>query len=130
MATETVNQGTDDHELDALYEQVMQCEPAVPPHDMEMLADLVRNNERVGRQWRLTALLASKGGAFFRELSEDSDQAKALAPTVELLRDFAGLLRTMADLADCASSRVMVAGCNHEQFNEWAQFEPRQSTTA
>lgn len=117
MATDTLIH--DDDQLDQLYEQVMTCQSAIPQSELKPLADLVRNNERVGRQWRLTAVLASKDGPFFREISESEDKAKALAPTIELLNDFAVLMRTMADLAECASSRLLVAGCNHENFNDW-----------
>lgn len=109
----------DDNDLDQLYEQVMNCESAITTSELEPLADLVRNQERVGRQWRLTALLASKNGEFFREVAESEEQARALAPIIGHLHDFAELLRGMADLADCASSRLMVAGCNHENFNDW-----------
>ena len=117
MATDTLIH--DDEQLGQLYEQVITCESAIPQNELEPLADLVGNNERVGRQWRLTALLASKDGAFFREVAENEEKAKALAPTIELLTDFAGLMRTMAELAECASSRLLVAGCNHENFNDW-----------
>jgi hypothetical protein len=108
-------------ELDQLFEQVMTCESAIPPSELEPLADLIRNQERVGRQWRLTALLASKNGEFFREVANDEEQARVLAATIGPLEDFSKLLRAMADLADCASSRLMVAGCNHEDFNDWVK---------
>jgi hypothetical protein len=110
---------TGDNELDAIYDQVMHCEAAIAPQDVERLADLVLSNEVVGRNWRLTALLAGKDGEFYRELSEDEGKAEALAPATESLRDFAKLLRQMADLADSASARIMVAGCNHEHFTDW-----------
>lgn len=117
MADETVTH--DAEEMDRLYQQVMNCEPAIVPSELEPLADLIGNNERVGRQWRLTAVLASKDGTFFRDLAENEDAAKALAPTVDLLNDFAKLMRKMADLAECGASRVLVAGCNHVHFNDW-----------
>ena len=116
MATENVN----DLDLDAIYEGVMTCEPAIPEDEMKPLADLVMNQEMVGRQWRLTALLASRGGEFFRRVAEDEETAIALAPTVGLLSDFAKLLREVADLADCSAHRIAVAGCNHEDFNTWS----------
>jgi hypothetical protein len=112
---------TGDNELDALYEQVLHCEPAIAPQDVERLADLALNQEQVGRNWRLTALIAGKGGEFYRELAEDAGKAEALAPVTETLRDFARLLRQVADLADSASARIMVAGCNHEQFLDWVK---------
>jgi hypothetical protein len=82
---------------------------------------MVRDNECVGIPWRLTALITSKGGAFFKELSESEEQAKALAPTVDTLRAFSERLQMVAKLADTAASRIMVAGCNHENFNEWME---------
>ena len=109
----------DDKALDELYEQVLHCEPAIAPQDVELLADLVMNQERIGRNWRLTALIAGKGGEFYRELAENADHAQMFAPTTICLRDFARLLRHVADLADSVSARIMVAGCNHEHFNDW-----------
>lgn len=122
MANENVTQAThgdSDADLDLLYERVLTCESAIRLSDLEPLADMVMNQEKVGRQWRLTALLASKDGTFFKEVATDEGKAKALAPTVGLLSDFAALLRGMADLAECASGRLMIVGCNHEKFNEW-----------
>ena len=120
MATETVGQGpTDDGYADKLFEQVMTCAPALPPEQMEGVANLVMNQEVVGRQWRLTAFLASKGGEFYRELADDAAKAEVIVPAADLMRDFAKLLRSVADLADCVAARVMVAGCNHERCNEW-----------
>ncbi len=121
MATDTLNHEAEDEDIDAIYERILSCEPALPPNEMEQMADLVFSNERVVRQWRFTAMLASKEGAFFRELSEDAEKAKVFAPTVETLKVFATLLREVAKLADCAAARVAVAGCNHQQFLVWAK---------
>ncbi|AJX82575.1 hypothetical protein [Burkholderia pseudomallei] len=109
----------DDKALDELYEQVLHCEPAIAPQDVGPLADLVMNQEQVGRNWRLTAMIAGKGGEFYRELAVNADHAQTFAPVTLCLRDFAKLLRQVADLADSASARIMVAGCNHEHFNDW-----------
>lgn len=115
----TQNATNDVEELEAIYKGVLNCESAIPPEELDLLADMVRDNEIVGRPWRLTALIASKDGAFFKELSESEEKAKALAPTVDALRAFSDRLQGMAKLADCAASRIMVAGCNHEDFIEW-----------
>jgi hypothetical protein len=106
-------------ELDALYESVLHCRPVIREDEAHRLADLVFDKEHIVREWRLTALLASKGGAFYKELSEDSEKAQALAPAVEPLIGFAKLLRDMANFADCVSARVMTAGCNHDRFVDW-----------
>ena len=75
------------------------------------------------RPWRLAALLATKDGAFFNELANDPEKAKAFAPTASVLRGFAERMRMVAKLAECAAARVLVAGCNHEQFSTWATEE-------
>lgn len=113
-------QQTEGAELDALYQQVMTCEPALAPDQLDTVADMVKDQEATGRPWRLAALLATKDGTFFNELANDPERAKALAPTVSVLQDFAERMRMVAELAECAAARVMVAGCNHEQFNAWA----------
>ena len=110
---------TNDADLDAMYESVLNCESAINSDDVEPLADLVRKNELVGIPWRLTAVIAGKDGTFFRNLSEDEGAAKALAPAVDGLYEFSNRLKKMAELAECVASRIMVAGCNHRNFNKW-----------
>lgn len=106
-------------ELDALYDQVMTCAPALAPEMLDTVADMAIDQEATGRPWRLAALLATKDGAFFKELANDPEQARVLAPTVAALQDFAERMRGVADLAECVAARVAVAGCNHDQFNAW-----------
>lgn len=106
-----------------MFEQVMNCGPALPPDRLEEVADMVRDQGLTGRPWRLAALLASKDGAFFKDLAHDPEKAQALAPSVAVLYEFADRLRGVAELAECAAGRVMVAGCNHPQFNTWAERE-------
>lgn len=122
MAVADVNNG-DQIDLEALYQQVLCCDPAIPPEEVEPLADLVMKQERVGRQWRLTALIAGKDGAFFKDIADNTETARAFAPCVGALHEFSGLLRMMADLADCAAARISTAGCNHENFLEWMAEE-------
>ena len=90
---------------------------------MEQWADLVFSKERVIRNWRLAALIASKDGAFFRELADDAGKAESLAPVVGTLNDAAELLRVMARIMDAVSTRIAVAGCNHPGFNEWMEAD-------
>ena len=127
MTPKTVEQALSEETSRQWFDQVVTCEPALPPEDVKELADLVMDQERVGQQWRLTAVLASKEGEFFRDLSKDADKAQALAPTIDTLLAFAKLLRSVADLADCAAHRVLVAGCAHEHFNEWVAATDAQS---
>lgn len=119
MADVILNDGADDVE-ERIYESVMTCEPALAAQDVSLLADLVGNKPAICRPWRLTALLAGKSGEFYRELATSEPLAQAFAATPDCLRDFAARLREVADLADCVSARVMVAGCNHPRFDEWA----------
>lgn len=125
MATENVSHGagSESEDLERIYQDVLCCQPIVPPSEMEALADLVFSKERLIRNWRLAALVGSKDGEFFRELASDADKAKALAPTVDVLRNAAELLRGMAQVMESVSCRIMVAGCNHEHFNEWMEAE-------
>lgn len=120
MATSDVS-NDDQVDLEAVYQQVLVCEPAIPPDEVEPLADLVMKKERVGRPWRLTAVVAGEDGEFFKRIATSVETAKAFAPTVNVLRDFAGLLRTMADLAECSAARIATAGCNHEKFLDWME---------
>lgn len=121
MAKKKSTNSVESDELDAIYESVMNCEPAIPVNEMERLADLVMNQELVGRSWRLTALLASKDGSFFRGVAEDLQTGKVFASAIGPLQDFEKLLRMMADLAGTAQARLLVSGCAHEQFNAWVK---------
>ena len=117
MADDTVN----DDELNALYEGVMSCQPLVPPEEMEALADLVFSKDKLIRAWRCAALFGSKDGKFFRELANDATKAQALAPVVGALKDTASLMRVMAEIMDGTSTRIAIAGCNHDDFSKWQQ---------
>lgn len=102
-----------------IYDGVLTCQSAIPKTEIELLADVVRNNGRMGIPWRLTAFLAGQDGAFYREVAENEEKAKALAPNIGALQDFAAMLKKVSELANCVSMRLMVAGCNHENFNTW-----------
>jgi hypothetical protein len=121
MADITVGESLNDHELDALFAQVMTCEPALPQADVEGLANLVMKQERVGRPWRLTAVIAGKDGKFYSDLAADAAKAEAMAPTVEILADFSQTLRAIADLADCSAARIQVALSNHADCDRWME---------
>lgn len=123
MANANVNHSADgnDEDMEKIYQDVLHCHPLVPLGEMEALADLVFSKERVVTTWRLAALVGSKDGEFFRELASDAEMAKALAPTVDALSNAATLLRDVAQIMEGAACRIMVAGCNHEDFNKWAQ---------
>lgn len=108
-------------EVDALYESVMSCAPVVSPEDVERYADLVFSKEHVIRAWRAAAFFGSKGGEFYKELSNDKEKARAAAPIVEPLKHTAKLIRDMADIMDSVSARISVAGCNHRDFDKWAK---------
>jgi hypothetical protein len=124
MANETVNPAGNDAELtteeaDAVFEQVLNCEPALLPADVDKVGAGVFDKEHVIIPWRMTALLAGEGGAFFKGISEDAKKAQVFAEAVGDLQGFAVFLREMADLADCVATRVMVAACAHEDFPKW-----------
>lgn len=115
MAKKTVN----DDRLEALYQGVMTCEPVIPVDLQDEVADLVFSKERMIRAWRLAAFLGTKDGSFFKELSTDATMAQTFAPVLGALEDTAELLREMASIMDCVGTRVAVAGCNHQKFEEW-----------
>ena len=107
------------NKVDAFFEQVMTCEPAVNPADAPMLADLIFSKERMIRSWRAAAMLASKGGDFYRDLSTNAEHAQTWAGVLDPIEGAAKLLREMADIMDCVTARVGIVGCYHERFNEW-----------
>lgn len=124
MAKKTVTRSKSSEEearLDALYKGVLKCEPALLPSLLDEVADAVLDNEQIGRPWRLTAVLATKDGTFFDQVSSDADLAKTMASCIDVLDSFSKRLELMKKLADTVTARLMVAGCNHEKFNDWAK---------
>lgn len=115
MADEILTEG----EAEALFQQVVTCKPVVPPESMETVADMVRSNEAMGRPWRLAAVIGSKDGSFFQTIADEEDTAKTMVEAMVPLQDFAKRLREMADVADAAAARIMVAACAHQDFPQW-----------
>lgn len=123
IVSDTTPGGLTEEDSEKLFKDVLACEPAMAIEMLDEFADLPRSNERFGRQWRSTAVLATKGGDFYRKLSDDASMAKVMAPMVYILTDFAKVLREAAELADRVAARVMIAGCGHEDFIEWMKDE-------
>ena len=106
-------------ELDAIYEGVMTCQPALLPSLVEEVADAIRDNEQMGVPWRITAVLAGKDGEFFKQVANDAETAKTMATLIDGLTSFSKRLEQMKQFADTVTCRLVVAGCNHEKFNDW-----------
>ena len=123
MAKKNVTRGKSkkESELDALYAGVMTCQPALLPSLVEEVADAIRDNEQMGRPWRVTAVLAGKDGEFYKQVASDVETAKTMAPLIDVLTCFSKRLEAMKKLADSVTCRLLVAGCNHEDFNDWVQ---------
>lgn len=84
-------------------------------------AGAVKNNEQMGVPWRITAVLASKDGEFFKQVANDAETAKTMATLMDGLTSFSKRLEQMKQLADTVTCRLLVAGCNHEKFNDWVK---------
>lgn len=106
-------------ELDKIYEGVMTCQPALLPSLVEEVANAIRDNEQMGIPWRMTAVLAGKDGKFFREVANDVETAKTMATLIDGLTCFSKRLEQMKKFADTVTCRLLVAGCNHRNFNKW-----------
>lgn len=108
-----------DDKFDALYEGVMKCQPALLPSLLEEVASAVKDNEQMGIPWRITTVLATKDGEFFKQVAEDEETAKTMAAVIDGLHCFSKRLEQMKQLADTVTCRLVVAGCTHEKFNHW-----------
>lgn len=106
-----------------LFKSVIASEPVLKEAELDDFAGLPANVEHFVRKWRCMAVLATKDGAFYQELSDDPSKAETFAPTVNMLHEFADLLREAAKMADCVSTRVMVAGCGHKDFVQWMEAD-------
>jgi predicted alpha-1,6-mannanase (GH76 family) len=108
-------------ELDAIYEGVMTCQPALLPSLVDEVAAAITDNEQMGVPWRITAVLAGKDGEFFNQVANDAETAKTMATIMDGLTSFSKRLEQMKKLADTVTCRLLVAGCNHEKFNDWVK---------
>lgn len=121
MANDIVNDAelTDQAALD-FFDQVLTCEPLVSAAEVDEMANMVHSPEHFTRFWRMAVASASKGGDFYKGVSENQEQAKGLMiDVVPRLQEFQKTLREMADLTDCAAMRIVVAASNHEASTEW-----------
>ena len=121
MARKNVTRGKSkkDLELDAMYQGVLNCQPALLPSLVNEVADAVRDNEQMGIPWRITAVLAGKDGEFFKQVANDAETAKTMAPLIDGLARFSRRLDQMKEFADTVTARLLVAGSNHKKFGEW-----------
>ena len=110
-----------DAELHAIYEGVMTCQPVLSPSLVEEVADAIRDNDQMGVPWRITAVLASKDGEFFKQVANDVDTAKTMAGLIDGLQGFSKRLEAMKKMADAVTARLQVAGCNHIKFDDWVK---------
>ena len=108
-------------ELDAIYEGVITCQPALLPSLVDEVAAAIKDNEQMGVPWRITAVLAGKDGEFFKQVANDAETAKTMATLMDGLTSFSKRLEQMKKLADTVTCRLLVAGCNHEKFNDWVK---------
>ncbi len=115
----TPTETNEDDDLEAVYQSVMTCQPALLPSMVEKLSNVVKDNEQMGIPWRVTSVMASKDGEFFRKVANDAETAKTMAAMIDGLISFSQRLEMMKGLADTVINRLLVAGCNHEKFNDW-----------
>ena len=108
-------------ELDAIYEGVMTCQPALLPSLVDEVAAAIKDNVQMGVPWRITAVLAGKNGEFFKQVASDAETAKTIATLMDGLTSFSKRLKLIKQLTDTVTCRLLVAGCNHEKFNDWVK---------
>lgn len=111
MAKKTAQVRLSNAEADEIFQSVFACKPAIPESDLQEVADLVGNQERVIRAWRLAAFLGTKGGDFFKNMT--ADEAATLAEAVEPLNQFSELMNSMSEVSKTVVARLSVACIFH-----------------
>jgi len=102
-----------------LHRQVMSCGPLVTRRGLNDLMAEVMNVEKVANPWRTTALLAAKGGEYYRYLASNPSAAYEHVGVLAELEDFANRLEAMRNIADAVRLRIMVASTGHDDFAAW-----------
>lgn len=116
--------GTSPDDLEAIFQMVMDCEPLINPTEQEPLRDLAESADMTVRPWLFTAYVASQHGSFFQDISEDANSARLMAPMSNILEEFAGRMRLVAELAEKSALRIRLAGCSHPDFDAWREEDP------
>lgn len=115
-------------DLEAIFQGLMGCDSLISPEVETGLRDLSESAEMTVRPWLFTAYVASQGGEFFAEISEDADKARLMASMSKVLEEFAERMKLVADLAEKSALRIRLAGCNHPDFDTWRDEDPNADT--
>lgn len=115
-------------DLEAIFQGLMGCDSLISPEIHEGMRELADSAEMTVRPWKFAAYVASLGGDFFTEISEDAHTARLMAPMSKILEEFAERLRLVADLADKSALRIRLAGCNHPDFDAWREEDVNADT--
>lgn len=99
-------------QAEEIFQQVMTCEPLLAVEDVDQfLAALYGQDAQ--RKRRAIAVFATKGGEFYRGVSEDRDKAVAVAMVAMLAENDAKFFRGVAELLETLHTRTEVALCNY-----------------
>ncbi len=111
---------TETEEVDAIFEGVMHCEPAIPERLVDEIEAWAQSQE-FGIARRVGLVVATKAGDWFKTLSEDTDTARTMCETLPALKSQVEALRNLADILSMAETRMAVALCNHMEFDAATQ---------
>jgi hypothetical protein len=101
-----------------LFDKVMTCEPLMSREDAKELDRLMSGAGTWAVVRRIGLALASSGGDWFKQVSEDRHTAVVIAGQLEAVRACAAALRELAGVIDAGATRVEIALCNHEDFQQ------------
>lgn len=103
----------------ALFDAVMNKKPLLTSAESEALAARVESERYMLTPWRLVAEMATKDGAYWRELSQDQGKAEPVLSAVPGLEHFADILSEMAYLTRAMVQCARVAGRTHADAAKW-----------
>ena len=107
---------TEADELDAIFRQVMTCEPLLADGEVDTFLDAMYGKGAQQRR-RAVAAFATKGGDFYKGVSENREQAVVVAMVALMARDDAKMFRGVAEMLEALDTRTEVALCNHEDMD-------------
>lgn len=115
----------EDDEAERVFQAVLTSEPSITDEMVDTIETTAQAQEFSGRPRRLGLLIASKPGAWFKELSEDEELAAAIVEALPCLREHIARIRSLADLLGVAYTRATVAMCAHPGFDpRTLKFQP------
>lgn len=106
-----------DAALEELYQSILVCKPLITDAECSRINELFMSNEFTGRSVRTALVVAEKSGEFFKDVATNKESGELFTEVIGPLHETAERLKALAELMNVAKTRLLVALCNHAEFD-------------